>query len=171
MIVCDCMPYLATAVYLNLILGKSLQGRNMGGGVAPSARFMSATHPLRDGCFALLLRPLRSKSQFSQPGTEPAHGIPGERAPLPGVGQVAALLHVAPDFSVTCSNQLVIEVLIGYHGDFSSLVSACFSCLFQVYSDKRIESVLIRTKFRQKGNLLCTIPRRAYSPCSSCCNR
>src|SRR5712691_4552918 len=143
----------------------------MGGEFAPSAPIMSAAVPLREGGFALLLRPLQSKSQFSQPGTEPAHGIPGERAPLPGMSQVAALLHVAPDFSVTCSNQLVIEVLIGYHGDFSSLILVCFSCLFQVYSDKRIESVLIKTYFRQKGKLLCTIPQRAYSPCLNCCSR
>src|SRR5712692_9085286 len=61
----------------------------MGGGVAPSAHIISVTHPLREGCFAPLLRPLRSKSQFSQPGTEPAHSIPGERAPLPGMSQVA----------------------------------------------------------------------------------
>jgi len=76
--------------------------------------------------------------------------MPHAHAPLPSMSQHSVLLHFVQDLSVTFSEQLFIEVRMRCHDACSSLVLVCLSLLTSVYSDKRIESVLIRDEFSAK---------------------
>src|SRR6266516_6474009 len=82
-----------------------------------------------EGCSTPLLSLLQMRTQFYQQGTEATHSSPHERSPLPGISMLSALLHIVPDFSLTCRDQLFIEVRMRCHCAFSSLVLVCLSLL------------------------------------------
>jgi len=75
-----------------------------------------------EGCSAPLPNSLQLRTQFYQQGTEPAHSMPHERSSLPSMSQHSALLHFVLDLSVTCSDQLFIQVRMRCHYVCSSLV-------------------------------------------------
>ncbi len=94
-------------------------------------------------------------TQCSKPGAEPAYTMPHGHVPLPSMSQHTALLHFVLDMSVTFSEQLFVEVRMRCHDACSSLVLDCLSLMFSVYSDKRIESVLISEEFSvQRDNTM-----------------